>query len=176
MTSKRPNPLESPDKLTPAPDTLYVEGAPLRRAEFFESFPPVKDAEDQARRNVVWDALAATIDEQRRERMEAQEVFAKVTTSPEEFRRKHLAAICWSNPEASDDTLVRRALVTPSKALLVDACLAYGLARVESTWQDLASDLEDPEVQDARSKTSEILAAIRVAWGRVGLSYEPVEE
>lgn len=85
-----------------------------------------------------------------------------LTTTPAEFRRRHLAAICWSNSEASDDLLIIRALVRPMPEVLEDAAAAFGLPRLEKAWVDLQlKGTDDPEVQSARSYTERILAGLR---------------
>ena len=82
--------------------------------------------------------------------------------TPAEFRRRHLASICWSNPEAPDYLLIIRALVRPMPEVLEDAAAAFGLPRLERAWEDLQLEgASDPEVRRAKSCTERILGRLR---------------
>ena len=81
--------------------------------------------------------------------------------TPEAFRHRHLARVCWSNPFASDDLLIVRALLRPMPEVLQDAVAAFGLPRLEKAWQELqAQGADDPEVQRSRPHTTRILASL----------------
>ena len=67
MSTKRLKPLQIPEEIVPAPDTLYLEGAPLTRDEVFGRLPPAEDAADQKRRDDVWGIIALVFEERRRQ-------------------------------------------------------------------------------------------------------------
>lgn len=75
------------------------------------------------------------------------------------FRDKHRTLV-WSNPNASDDVFLQRALLRPQFSVLLDAALEYGLERLETEWMNLKREGGD-EVLRASPVTQRILHNIR---------------
>lgn len=65
------------------------------------------------------------------------------------FRSRYAVPLAWSNKKASDDVLIRRALVKPGFQLLLDAAIEFGVDRLSTTWQYLKTDAADEVVQAA---------------------------
>jgi hypothetical protein len=52
--------------------------------------------------------------------------------------------LVWSNPEASDDTLIAAALLKqPNFHLLLDIAARFGLERLKSQWDEVKRNIED---------------------------------
>lgn len=79
---------------------------------------------------------------------------------PGSFRDRYAAALIWSNADASDDVLVRRALIKPHFKMLLDAAVEFGLDRLSAEWEHLIVEAS-PETMKVRSTTERILGHIR---------------
>ncbi|MBU6440708.1 MAG: hypothetical protein KGJ03_11430 [Betaproteobacteria bacterium] len=160
MSSKKPRSPHIPDELVPAPDTLYVDGSPLTRAEFFGTFPPAQDGADQRRRDAAWDILALAFEERRHQKYE------QVPDSQDLEQTAH--------NKASAQALLQSALVEASRRELIDAALAVGLENLEAAWADLR-EAGDPAAAAVAHRTQAILDELRAAWDQAGLD-EPADE
>lgn len=64
------------------------------------------------------------------------------------FKRTVLAhpsrGLVWSNPDVSDEVLVRRALASASPDLIKEAILDFGLPYVAARWDEIKDDLDLP--------------------------------
>ena len=68
--------------------------------------------------------------------------------------------LAWSNPNIDDDVLIRKALLTARFRAILQACLEFGHARVESQWV-LTSQDPDLRGHSTRGLVNDILANIR---------------
>lgn len=75
------------------------------------------------------------------------------------FRDKYGVMLAWSNNKASDDVLIRRALVKPGFRLLLDAAVEFGIDRLLTAWAQLKSAGAD-EALKAAPVTERILRHI----------------
>ena len=76
------------------------------------------------------------------------------------FRDKYGGGLIWSNKNAPDDVLVRRALVRPGFQMLLDAAVEFGPDMLSAEWERLKAEGE-PEVVKVRATTERILGHIR---------------
>lgn len=76
------------------------------------------------------------------------------------FRDNYAVQLAWSNKDASDDLLIRRALVKPGFRLLLDAAIEFGIDRLLTEWTRLKSDGVD-EIARAAPVTERILRHIQ---------------
>ncbi len=81
------------------------------------------------------------------------------------FQDKH-RLLAWSNPSASVDVLLRKALVRPDYAILLDAATELGLDRLESQWRLLQNE-GSSETTRAAPVTSRMLRHIRRGYEQV---------
>lgn len=78
---------------------------------------------------------------------------------PPGFRERY-RALLWSNPDAPDEVLLRRALVRPGFRMLLDAAVEFGLPRLQREWDELLA-ADDPEALRARAVTEQLLRNIQ---------------
>lgn len=74
--------------------------------------------------------------------------------------RERYRALLWSNPEASDEVLLRRALVRPGFRMLLDAAVEFGLTRLHREWAILLA-AGDPEALRVRPVAEQLLKNIQ---------------
>lgn len=82
------------------------------------------------------------------------------------FREKYGVALAWSNADASDELLVRRALVQPRFQVLLDAAVAFGVDVLAAQWDRLQAE-GSPEAVKVRPTTERILGHIRDGYRQV---------
>lgn len=75
------------------------------------------------------------------------------------FRVKYRTLV-WSNPEASDELYIRKALLTGQIAVLTDAVAEYGIDRVTHEWSLLTAE-NAAETRQVRAITERILTNIQ---------------
>lgn len=75
--------------------------------------------------------------------------------SVETFRACH-PGLVWSNSQPSDIVLIRAALLRPRFHTILDACLEFGLDRVQREW-DLLRHEAEAEARRVEAETSRIL-------------------
>lgn len=56
------------------------------------------------------------------------------------FRDKYAVALAWSNKDAPDDVLMRRALVKPRFQQLLDAAVEFGIDQLSVEWERLKAE------------------------------------
>lgn len=78
---------------------------------------------------------------------------------PRSFRDKYAVELAWSNKDASNDVLMRRALVQPRFQLLLDAAIEFGVDKLSAEWECL-KDEDSSEVTRVRATTERILRHI----------------
>ncbi|GIL13655.1 MAG: hypothetical protein BroJett038_23750 [Chloroflexota bacterium] len=81
------------------------------------------------------------------------------TRGPVSFRDKYAVALAWSNKDASDEVLIRRALVKPRFQLLLDAAVEFGVNKLSSEWERLKAE-GSSEALNALSTTERMLRHI----------------
>ena len=86
---------------------------------------------------------------------------AKIQVSS--FRDKYAMQLAWSNKHASDDVLIRCALIKPGFRLLLDAAIEYGLDRLEIIWSQLKSEGGE-EVSRAKPITERLLKHLKYGY------------
>lgn len=59
-------------------------------------------------------------------------------------------SLVWSNPDASDDVMIRNALLKPSFHLLLDIAVHLGFDELVSIWEELAHEIECSEWPEER--------------------------
>lgn len=79
------------------------------------------------------------------------------------FRDKYGVQLAWSNKHATDDVLIRRALIKPGFRLLLDAAIEFGIDRVTMTWAQLKSERNE-EVLRAEPITERLLRHIEYGY------------
>jgi hypothetical protein len=79
-------------------------------------------------------------------------------TEPQSFQTKY-SALAWSNPNASESLLIRRALLKPEFRVLLDAALEFGVTRLNNEWSQVMAETS-PEALRARPVTERILGHI----------------
>lgn len=79
------------------------------------------------------------------------------------FRDKYGVSLAWSNKHASDEVLIRRALVKPGFRLLLDAAVDFGIDRLATAWAQLKQEGAD-EVGKAAPVTERILRHIEYGY------------
>lgn len=67
--------------------------------------------------------------------------------------------LAWANPNASDEILLRQALVKPEFRTLLDAAIEYGVSKITSEWELLKTE-GDVETLRAMPVTDRILRNI----------------
>jgi transcriptional regulator with XRE-family HTH domain len=77
---------------------------------------------------------------------------------PMRFRQRY-ASLAWSNPNATDATLIRRALLRPGLQVLLDAALEFGVERLSQEWAALKAE-DSAESRQAAPITERLLAHI----------------
>ena len=75
------------------------------------------------------------------------------------FRDKYGVMLAWSNKNASDNVLIRRALVKPGFRLLLDAAVEFGVDRLVGEWARLKTEATE-EAAKAAPVTERILRHI----------------
>lgn len=66
-----------------------------------------------------------------------------MTKSNHIFWNEHeRVGLVWSNPDASDDTLIAAALLRPNFHLLLDIAAHFGLDRLKTRWERLKKSIE----------------------------------
>jgi hypothetical protein len=78
--------------------------------------------------------------------------------SVDTFRARH-PGLVWSNSQAGEAVLIRAALLRPRFHTIMDACLEFGLKRVQSEWDLLRTEAK-AETQRVESETARILRNI----------------
>ena len=81
---------------------------------------------------------------------------------PASFRERY-HWLAWANPNASDEVLVRSALVNPEFQTLLDAAIEFGVNMVIRNW-DLLKAEGDPETLRALPITDRIIRNIRYGY------------
>ena len=81
-----------------------------------------------------------------------------------EFTAKHRTLV-WSNSHAEPLVYLRAALLKPYYHILLDACLAFGLQKVEQEWQLLCEDPNEP-THRATPIVERILRNIHIGFSR----------
>ncbi|WP_334188699.1 hypothetical protein [Noviherbaspirillum sp.] len=81
---------------------------------------------------------------------------------PRPFREKHRSLV-WSNPDASDEIYIRKALLKGYFTILFDAFVEYGLERLEQEWQVLLTE-NDPSYEGVIPRTTELLQHMRTGY------------
>ncbi len=75
------------------------------------------------------------------------------------FRDKYAVALAWSNKSASDDVLIRQALIKPQFQMLLDAAVEFGVIRLITEWKRL-KDERSLDVMKICATTDRILKHI----------------
>ncbi len=89
---------------------------------------------------------------------------AKSVKQKEAWRAKYGVLLAWSNLEASDQILIRKALIDPHLCILLDALGAFGLDALEQEWKNIK---DTPEAQSVAWYTNDfILDAFRKGVAR----------
>ena len=83
------------------------------------------------------------------------------------FREKYGVALAWSNSQASNDVLIRRALVAPRFQVLLDAALEFGIDKLSAEWALLREE-GSSETLRAAPVTERILRHIREGYKQAG--------
>ena len=78
--------------------------------------------------------------------------------SAADFQVRH-PGLVWSNPQAGVEVLIRTALLHPRFHTILDACLEFGLEKVQQEWQLLLRDAA-LETQPIAVETNRILRHI----------------
>ncbi len=78
--------------------------------------------------------------------------------SAETFQTRH-PGLVWSNSKAGETVLIRAALSQPRFPTLLDACLEFGLDRVQREWEVLAQEAT-PETQRVAPEVTRMLRHI----------------
>ena len=68
------------------------------------------------------------------------------------WREHHGVALVWSNPAASDDVMIRNALLKPNFHLLLDIAVRFGFPRLVTIWEELKEELENSEWPEERQQ------------------------
>lgn len=71
--------------------------------------------------------------------------------------------LCWSNPDISDEVLVRKALISGGFTVILQACLEFGLDYVRTQWDIVVQHAgEDSALTSIRTQSlvNEILENI----------------
>lgn len=56
------------------------------------------------------------------------------------WRDRYRVRLAWSNPNASDDVLLRKALASGSWTIILSAARLFGADRIENTYQECLSE------------------------------------
>jgi len=75
------------------------------------------------------------------------------------FRDKYAVALAWSNKDAPNDVLIRRALVRPRFQVLLDAAVEFGVDKLTAEWEHLKAE-GSSEVMKVCATTDRILKHI----------------
>ncbi len=81
------------------------------------------------------------------------------------FKDKH-RLLAWSNPSAPVDVLLRKALVRPDFAVLLDAATELGVERLEEQWSLLQKE-SSPETIRTAPVTNRMLRHIRRGYEQI---------
>lgn len=79
------------------------------------------------------------------------------------FRDKYAVALAWSNKDASDDVLMRRALVESRFQMLLDAAVEFGIDKLPAEWEYLKAE-GSSETMKASTTTERILKHIHEGY------------
>lgn len=106
----------------------------------------------------VIEALAGALDFRLELRPAGEQPGHVTHAAPESFRGRHRHLI-WSNPDASDEVLIRRALLESRFTTLLDAAVEFGIEQLDTQWQLLLAE-DAPDTHRAAPTVDRILRHI----------------
>lgn len=63
-----------------------------------------------------------------------EKALAERPKTPQQFRKEHQVRLAWSNPNVSDEVLIRKALLSGYFTIILDAVRSFGLDQVKNLW------------------------------------------
>ena len=89
--------------------------------------------------------------------MSAPETASLKQSRDREFWQSHRGvSLVWSNPDASDDVMIRNALLKPSFHLLLDIAVHFGFEELVSIWQELTQEIEHSGWPEERERLQRV--------------------
>src|SRR5690606_3308707 len=76
-------------------------------------------------------------------------------------------SLVWSNPDASDDVMIRNALLKPSFHLLLEIAVHFGFDELVSIWEELAHEIENSGWPEVRKRLERVRPTVERCLKRI---------